>query len=416
MVRWAAAACVRCWCLTLVSPDLLSTVLSPGVILGVAVMPAAALWPPSDDDIDAQRRETDDAAAAASSPLSSSSTSASARRLDLPSLLLVPPLRYELVEERLHRGAYPTLRNFPFLARLRLKTIVCLIPEPPSADLAEFAQREGITLHHFPTLQHVDSITLTAATVSSALSVMIAIEHLPLYLHCLDGLHSTGLVVAMLRHLQYRASAAVLEEYARFGAEVTEEVVDRLQRWQDSELTVRIPTNLPHWLWEGKHVIEHPTMRIDDASMRRRGDGAAGGAGAAAGGSDKKKTKAVTAAQRADDERKEKTQEEQHNGERTALPHPAKHPRLALAAASDFAAVVCSLAGVSLGPAAELAALRHAPAAAVRSQAVHLTPRRQRGALHRGRSSSRPVRLPRGAGTGRIHYDQHLRLLSSTRH
>ena len=61
----------------------------------------------------------------------------------LPSLLLVPPLRYELIEERLHRGSYPTLRNLPFLSRLHLKTLLSLTSEPPTPDLTSFAQAEA---------------------------------------------------------------------------------------------------------------------------------------------------------------------------------------------------------------------------------------------------------------------------------
>lgn len=51
-----------------------------------------------------------------------------------------------MVEIGVSRGAYPVLRNFRHLSRLRLKTIVSLIPEPPSADLVEFAKVAGIEL------------------------------------------------------------------------------------------------------------------------------------------------------------------------------------------------------------------------------------------------------------------------------
>ena len=51
-----------------------------------------------------------------------------------------------MVEIGISRGAYPLLRNFRHLSRMRLKTIVSLIPEPPSADLVEFAKMANIEL------------------------------------------------------------------------------------------------------------------------------------------------------------------------------------------------------------------------------------------------------------------------------
>jgi hypothetical protein len=34
------------------------------------------------------------------------------------------------------------------MARLQLKTIVSLVPEPPTSDLVAFAKVSGITVHH----------------------------------------------------------------------------------------------------------------------------------------------------------------------------------------------------------------------------------------------------------------------------
>jgi hypothetical protein len=61
---------------------------------------------------------------------------------------LTPPTRFAYVNPGVSRGAYPTLRNFRFLSRLQLKTIVSLTPEPPTADLVLFADMAGIQLVH----------------------------------------------------------------------------------------------------------------------------------------------------------------------------------------------------------------------------------------------------------------------------
>lgn len=87
---------------------------------------------------------------------------------------LVPPVRFGHVNTGLYRGGYPTLRNFRFLNHLQLKvffcagslthipigiehtctwflqTVLCLIPEAPTADLATFADITGISIIHVP--------------------------------------------------------------------------------------------------------------------------------------------------------------------------------------------------------------------------------------------------------------------------
>jgi tyrosine-protein phosphatase OCA6 len=52
------------------------------------------------------------------------------------------------VEQGITRGAYPILRNFRFLSRMRLKTVISLTPEAPSKDLYDFAELAGISVVH----------------------------------------------------------------------------------------------------------------------------------------------------------------------------------------------------------------------------------------------------------------------------
>jgi protein tyrosine/serine phosphatase len=66
---------------------------------------------------------------------------------------LVPPLRYGVVNPSVYRGGYPTLRNFRFLSRLRLKTIISLTPEPPTEDLKTFAMTLGAKVVHIKVLR-----------------------------------------------------------------------------------------------------------------------------------------------------------------------------------------------------------------------------------------------------------------------
>lgn len=128
---------------------------------------------------------------------------------------IIPPLRWTIVEPGLTRGAYPLLRNFRHLFRTRLKTVVSLVPEAPSADLVEFAKVAGIELVH---IQVNRSSTLGHSLMLSlvqALNVCIDEQRHPIYLHCLDGRRIVGLVVLLLRRLQGWSLVSSLAEFWR---------------------------------------------------------------------------------------------------------------------------------------------------------------------------------------------------------
>ncbi len=126
------------------------------------------------------------------------------------------PFRYAIVNDGLYRGAYPTLKNFRFLLRLRLKTIVSLIPETPNADLIEFCRSEHITLYHFVVEKYSESVTIQPKMMAQILEILIRRESLPCYVHCLDGANVTGLVMMCLRKLQHFALNYAFTEFYRF--------------------------------------------------------------------------------------------------------------------------------------------------------------------------------------------------------
>lgn len=95
---------------------------------------------------------------------------------------LVPPMRYGTVNPGIHRGAYPTLRNFRFLSRLQTKTIISLTPEAPNADLVAFASMAGATIHHI-SINRMAAINESLALVLiSAINVNNFISDQHLYL------------------------------------------------------------------------------------------------------------------------------------------------------------------------------------------------------------------------------------------
>lgn len=131
---------------------------------------------------------------------------------------LIPPFRFSTVQQGLYRGAYPTLKNFRFLRRMGLKTVVSVIPEPPTSDLAGFCANEKITLHHFYAEKFTsDNVTVSPATAAQIIEILVQKKNLPLYIHCLDGSNVTGIVVMILRKLQNWTKLATVSEFCRWG-------------------------------------------------------------------------------------------------------------------------------------------------------------------------------------------------------
>jgi len=176
---------------------------------------------------------------------------------------LLPPLRFATVADDIYRGAYPTLGNYRFLRRLQLKTIISLTPEPPVLDLTNYCAVHDITNHHVAVDKYKESVELPAAEVARLLEIMIDPSSLPLYIHCLNGAHITGLVVACLRRLQNLHIDFIFAEFLRYAGkyEKCEKMfVDNFV----GPICIPLTRSIPPWLWEGRRIRqnEHPYIQV----------------------------------------------------------------------------------------------------------------------------------------------------------
>ena len=158
---------------------------------------------------------------------------------------LIPPPQYGLVEEGVHRSGLPTTTNFGFLERLKLKTMLFLTPDPPSAELRAFMEEEGVTAVEAKALGVNTWAPISEDTVLRALWLVLdATKHPILIVDHLN--HRASVVVGCLRKAQNWALTSIFEEALRFDSSKT-----RLQNEQFIELfdvdLVRLPPNSPAW-------------------------------------------------------------------------------------------------------------------------------------------------------------------------
>ena len=107
-----------------------------------------------------------------------------------------PPENFAMVWKGVYRSGYPTKKNFSFLERLGLRSVVFLCPEEyPETHLAFYAQ-QGIQLLQFGSTgnkQPFDDIP--EHVFRAALRAVLAPSNQPLLIHCNQGKHRTGCLV-----------------------------------------------------------------------------------------------------------------------------------------------------------------------------------------------------------------------------
>ncbi|CAG8435566.1 2249_t:CDS:2 [Scutellospora calospora] len=175
---------------------------------------------------------------------------------------LIPPFRYAIVEDEVYRGAYPKNRNHRFLKRLKLKTMLSLIPDQPVLELLEFCQAQNIRNIHLQVSKVKDNVPLSYSKAIQAVQIIIDPSNLPIFIHCLDGANVTGLVVACLRKLQMWSIPSCMGEFLRYlrGGVISSEESEFIEKFSGE---IEIPRTIPQWLWGG-HVTsnKHPRLKL----------------------------------------------------------------------------------------------------------------------------------------------------------
>lgn len=140
--------------------------------------------------------------------------------------IVVPPLNFDMVAPGLYRSGHPNERNFTFLRRLCLRSIVYLGTDDYRANMAEFARAEGIRVFHHrvnmnkePFTESASALTVDEGQVASALEHVLDRRNHPVLVHCNKGKYRVGCLVGCVRRMQGWSHTSILEEYARFAGE-----------------------------------------------------------------------------------------------------------------------------------------------------------------------------------------------------
>ncbi|KXN67866.1 hypothetical protein CONCODRAFT_42384 [Conidiobolus coronatus NRRL 28638] len=130
--------------------------------------------------------------------------------------LIIPPYKFNKLNSSLSRGSYPKPKNFKFLKRLRLTTLISLIPKEPENYLREWCENNNVELISFQVQKPKENIPLSFSKIGQIIQTIVDRLDGNVYIHCLDGELVTGIVCACYRKLELWSLNNCLFEFARY--------------------------------------------------------------------------------------------------------------------------------------------------------------------------------------------------------
>jgi protein-tyrosine phosphatase len=100
------------------------------------------------------------------------------------------------VDERLYRGAQPEGRDYTDLAALGVKTVVNLTSYDAEPNEKSLTEQAGMRYVQIPMTGHVPP---TGAQIAQFLGIVNNAASQPVYVHCVEGKHRTGVMAAAYR-------------------------------------------------------------------------------------------------------------------------------------------------------------------------------------------------------------------------
>ncbi|CAK7236018.1 tyrosine-protein phosphatase siw14 [Sporothrix eucalyptigena] len=156
--------------------------------------------------------------------------------LNVPPVPPGAPVNFGFVMPGLYRSSYPKPENFEYLQQLGLKTIVTLVDKNYTEEYGEFINSNNIR-HHMFAMKGTKKEEIPLSTMESILRLVLDRRNYPLLIHCNQGRHRTGCVVAIVRKIAGWDRTTVTDEYRAYaGHKVRDCDVDYIQAFALSSI------------------------------------------------------------------------------------------------------------------------------------------------------------------------------------
>ncbi|KAI8900020.1 protein-tyrosine phosphatase [Globomyces pollinis-pini] len=136
----------------------------------------------------------------------------------LQTKVLVPPLNFDMVAPGVYRSGYPNKKNFEFLKKLNLTSIMYICEDDYSQENLDYLNLNGIKIHHIKISGNKEPfVEIDQNQIAQALVTVLDERNLPILIHCNKGKHRVGCLIGCLRKLQRWSMASIFDEYRRFS-------------------------------------------------------------------------------------------------------------------------------------------------------------------------------------------------------
>lgn len=138
--------------------------------------------------------------------------------ISLPLDLVTPPENFSFVCGKIYRSSFPRIENFKFLQKLKLKSIICLIPEDYPTENSKFNEENNINFFQIGLSGNKEPfVKIKPDLVTKALKIILNPENQPILIHCNRGKHRTGCISGCIRKLQSWSLSMIFDEYRKFA-------------------------------------------------------------------------------------------------------------------------------------------------------------------------------------------------------
>ncbi|EPZ33600.1 protein-tyrosine phosphatase [Rozella allomycis CSF55] len=162
---------------------------------------------------------------------------------------LYPPENFSLVCPGVYRSSFPKKRHFPFIKKLKLKSIVTLILEDYPEINLQFLNENNIKLYQFGVPGNKEPfVDIPENIIAKALTVLVDSRNLPTLIHCNKGKHRTGCLVGCLRRLQGWTFTSIFDEYRRFSNPKARAMDQQFIELFNTDLVIYHEGYTPDWL------------------------------------------------------------------------------------------------------------------------------------------------------------------------
>ncbi|KAI9598861.1 tyrosine phosphatase family-domain-containing protein [Syncephalis fuscata] len=135
-----------------------------------------------------------------------------------PEETFIVPDNFALVAPFIYRSSFPKRKNFSFLKRVGIKSVLTLILEEYPDQNQRFMEENGMTLFQFGVAGNKEPfVDIPENVICAALAVLLDRRNHPIVIHCNKGKHRTGCLVGCLRKLQHWSHTAIFDEYRRYA-------------------------------------------------------------------------------------------------------------------------------------------------------------------------------------------------------